>query len=177
MLYVASRPQIGVFTPVRADIMSLLPLTVIMCSNVVLVNLSLACSSIVCYQVVRILLTPLTAILNFCFYGSRIPFIATLALLPACAGVGIVTYYDSLPAAGKKLKMSSMQLLFNQMHVGAMLLAFSGQLMDTFPVWSQVSPKQWLMIFTASPALLLFFCLAIGGVHAEQINRAVPRLA
>jgi solute carrier family 35 protein E3 len=77
----------------------------------------------------------------------------------------------------KKLKMSSMQLLFNQMHVGAMLLAFSGQLMDTFPVWSQVSPKQWLMIFTASPALLPFFYLAIGGVHAEQINRAVSRLA
>jgi solute carrier family 35 protein E3 len=76
----------------------------------------------------------------------------------------------------KKLKMSSMQLLFNQMHVGAMLLAFSGQLMDTFPVWSQVSPRQWFLIFMASLALLPFFYLARGGVHAEQINRAVPLL-
>jgi solute carrier family 35, member E3 len=156
MLYIASRPRVALFTPAHASTVSVLPLAVIMCANVVLVNLSLAFSSIVCYQIVRILLTPLTAAINFCFYGSRIPFSAALTLVPACLGVGIVSYYDSLPvttttivkttsATGaifafsgvfssslytvwvaqyhKKLKMSGMQLLFNQVPLGVMLLA------------------------------------------------------
>jgi solute carrier family 35, member E3 len=179
MLHIASRPQVALFTPARTSTVSVLPLTIIMCVNVVLVNLSLSYSSIVCYQIVRILLTPLTAAINFCFYGSRIPFLASFALIPACIGVGIVSYYDSLPPSKhatvkaisvlgvsfalsgvtsssiytvwvsqyhKKLKMSSMQLLYNQVPLGAMILAFVSLFTDTFPVWSNVLPRQWMML-------------------------------
>jgi solute carrier family 35 protein E3 len=195
MLYVASRPQVALFTAAPASAISVLPLAAIMCANVVLVNLSLALSSIVCYQIVRILLTPLTAAINLCFYGSRIPFLATSTLIPACAGVGIVSYYDSLPATAiaivnttsatgvifafsglfssslytvwvaqyhKRLKMSSMQLLLNQVPLGVMLLAFASLFTDTFPVWSRVLPKQWLMLLLVSiPSPLL---------HASQLQ-------
>ncbi|KAK4999055.1 hypothetical protein LTR66_001829 [Elasticomyces elasticus] len=180
MLYIASRPQMGIFTPARTSVTSVLPLAMIMCANVVLVNLSLAHSSIVLYQIVRVLLTPLTAVLNFCFYGSRISLLAALSILPACAGVGLVSYYDSLPATAgavvketsatgvifafsglatsavytlwvsqyhRKLTMTSTQLLFNQMPIGVLILAVVSLFTDTFPVWSEVLPRQWLLLF------------------------------
>jgi hypothetical protein len=57
MLYVASRPQVALFTAAPASAISVLPLAAIMCANVVLVNLSLAFSSIVCYQIVLLRLS------------------------------------------------------------------------------------------------------------------------
>lgn len=68
-----------------------------MALNVVLPNLSLAFSSVTFYQIARILLTPVVALLNFFLYGKRIPARAVVALVPACIGVGVVSYYDSLP--------------------------------------------------------------------------------
>ncbi|PGH29443.1 hypothetical protein GX50_07801 [[Emmonsia] crescens] len=206
MLYLSSRPKVRLFVPARASILSVLPLTLIMCANVVFLNLSLAFSSILCYQVVRILLTPLTVIIDFCFYGSRIPLQACLALIPTCIGVGIVSYYDSstskktpvetTSAIGmafsftgvtisavytlwvsqyhKKLQMDSMQLLYNQVPFGALLLFIASLLTDTFPVWSDVLLRQWmLLVISGACACLVNLSLFFIIDHAGPVSSTV----
>jgi solute carrier family 35 protein E3 len=64
-------------------------------------NLALASSSILFYQVVRILLTPTTVVINLFFYNSKLPTNAILALLPACVGVVLVIYSDALSHSSK----------------------------------------------------------------------------
>lgn len=95
------------FTPRRASIRDLLPLSVAMCLNVILPNLSLAFSSVTFYQIARILLTPTVALMNFVLYKATLPRNAILALIPACLGVGMVSYYDSLPTSDSKIKTTS----------------------------------------------------------------------
>lgn len=82
-----------------------------MCLNVVLPNLSLAFSTVTVYQLCRVLLTPLTALLNFVLYKATIPRNAVLSLIPVCLGVGITSYYDVKPAAvvpGKAVPTTSL---------------------------------------------------------------------
>ncbi|QSS58885.1 integral membrane protein [Histoplasma capsulatum] len=207
LLYFASRPRVRLFVPVRTSVLPVLPLTLIMCANVVFLNLSLAYSSILFYQVVRILLTPLTVIINFCFYGSKIPVRACLALLPTCIGVGIVSYYDSsvkskkatvetTSALGmvfsftgvtisavytlwvsqyhKKLQMDSMQLLYNQVPFGTLLLFIASLFTETFPVWGDVLPRQWILLVISGACacivnLSLFFIID----HAGPVSSTV----
>ncbi|KAM4055298.1 triose-phosphate transporter [Hirsutella rhossiliensis] len=106
-LFALSRPTFAYFTPRRASIHSLLPLAVAMCLNVVLPNLSLAFSSVTFYQLARILLTPTVALINYILYGATLPPLAIATLVPACLGVGMVSYYDSLPAADASIKTTS----------------------------------------------------------------------
>lgn len=106
-LYVLSRPRFGYFEPRRTSIRSIMPLSIAMSLNVILPNLSLAFSSVTFYQVARILLTPCVALMNFVLYKATLPRNALLALIPACAGVGMVSYYDSLPAADATVKTTS----------------------------------------------------------------------
>ncbi|OJD15137.1 hypothetical protein AJ78_04594 [Emergomyces pasteurianus Ep9510] len=207
MLYLASRPKVRLFVPARTSILEVLPLTLIMCANVVFLNLSLAFSSILCYQVVRILLTPLTVIIDFCFYRSRIPLKACLALIPTCIGVGIVSYSDSSSASKKatvettsalgvifsftgvtisaiytlwvsqyhkKLQMDSMQLLYNQVPFGALFLFIASLLTDTFPVWGEVLPRQWmLLIISGACACLVNLSLFFIIDHAGPVSSTV----
>lgn len=106
-LYILSRQRFGYFEPRRTSIRSILPLSIAMSLNVILPNLSLAFSSVTFYQVARILLTPCVALMNFVLYKATLPRNALLALIPACAGVGMVSYYDSLPAADATVKTTS----------------------------------------------------------------------
>jgi solute carrier family 35 protein E3 len=94
ILYIAGRPFVAIFKPAQTPLLSILPLSIITCANVISMNIALAYSSILFYQVIRILLTPVTAIINLLFYGSRLPKYAAMALLPACVGVGLVSYAD-----------------------------------------------------------------------------------
>jgi hypothetical protein len=151
-----------------------------MCFNVVLPNLSLAFSSVMFYQTSRILLTPITAVLNYTFYGKTIARQAAYTLIPVCVGVGIVSYYDTKPGAStqstsflgvffaltgvfassvytvwigyfhKKLEMTSHQLLHNQSLCGAVALLYFIPFVDTFPIWSGVALSQWLLILFVS---------------------------
>lgn len=106
-LYTLSRPQFAFFIPRRTTIREILPLSVAMGLNVILPNLSLAFSSVTFYQVARILLTPMVALMNFVLYRSKLPRNAILALIPACLGVGMVSYYDSLPSDNANVKTTS----------------------------------------------------------------------
>ncbi|CAL3970418.1 unnamed protein product [Diplocarpon coronariae] len=106
-LWVVSRPSIGAFVPKRAGVVEMLPLAFSMCLNVVLPNLSLAFSTVTVYQLCRVLLTPMTAIINYVFYSATIPRNAALALIPVCLGVGITSYYDTKPAASDTVQTTS----------------------------------------------------------------------
>jgi solute carrier family 35 protein E3 len=179
-LYLVSRPPISFFTPSPASFTAMIPLSLAMCLNVVLPNLSLAFSSVAFYQIVRVLLTPLTAIINLLFYGTSIPRRAVYCLAPICCGVIIVSYYDTRPVRGtrtktqttqpvgvffafagvlasslytvwigtyhKKFGLNSMQLLFNQAPISAVLLLYVIPFTDTPPSWTSVPQRKWGLI-------------------------------
>ncbi|KAI0845209.1 TPT-domain-containing protein [Daldinia vernicosa] len=181
LLFTLSRPRFAYFNPRRIALRDIVPLSVAMSLNVILPNLSLAFSSITFYQVARILLTPTVATMDLILYRSMLPRNAILALIPACLGVGMVSYYDSLPTNDanvkstsslgvmfafsgifasslytvwiksyqRKLKVSSMQLLFNQAPVSAFLLLYAIPFVDTFPTWTEVPMARWFMILTS----------------------------
>ncbi|KAL2138925.1 hypothetical protein VTI28DRAFT_6034 [Corynascus sepedonium] len=96
-LFLLSRPRLAFFVPRRVPLLDILPLSLAMSLNVILPNLSLAFSTVTFYQIARILLTPAVAILNYMLYRATLPRLAILALVPACVGVGLVSYYDTLP--------------------------------------------------------------------------------
>ena len=106
-LFTISRPRFAFFVPRKVAIKEIIPLAIAMSLNVILPNLSLAFSTVTFYQVARILLTPMVALMNFVLYKATLPRNAILALVPACLGVGMVSYYDSLPSADASVKTTS----------------------------------------------------------------------
>ncbi|CAK4031361.1 Solute carrier family 35 member E3 [Lecanosticta acicola] len=95
LLYIVSRPRIALFQAKRIDPLDVLPLALSMIFNVVLPNASLAFSSIQFYQVVRVLVTPMTALLNWYLYHITFPLQAAYTLLPVCVGVAVLSWYDT----------------------------------------------------------------------------------
>lgn len=115
------------FEPVRARLVDMMPLAMAMCLNVILPNFSLAFSTVAFYQIVRVLLTPTVAAINFVFYGTVIPKQAVYALIPVCLGVGVVTYYDT--QAGTKTTVTSTS-------PAGVFFAFAGVLASSlYTVW------------------------------------------
>lgn len=102
-----SRPPFSKFTPRRVPFRTMLPLCIAMCLNVILPNFSLAFSSVTFYQLARILLTPTVALMNFVLYRATLPRAAVYTLIPVCMGVGLVSYYDSLPTDDTDVKTTS----------------------------------------------------------------------
>ncbi|KHJ33397.1 putative solute carrier family 35 member e3 [Erysiphe necator] len=106
-LFTLSRSQFAMFTPKKGAVKDIFPLAIAMALNVILPNLSLAFSTVTFYQVARILLTPTVAIMNYILYKATLPRKAILALVPACLGVGMVSYYDSKPSSDVNVKTTS----------------------------------------------------------------------
>ncbi|ORY79857.1 triose-phosphate transporter family-domain-containing protein [Protomyces lactucae-debilis] len=166
-LFIVSR--FGAFKPKALRPLQILPLCFAFCGNVILPNLSLAFSSVTFYQLVRILLTPGTALLNYLFYNTTISTKAIAAIVPICVGVGITTYYDALSKTSttntsiwgvifalagvtvscvytiwigtfaKKYQVSSMQLLYNQAPWSVLMLLVCVPFSDTIPPFEEVS--------------------------------------
>ena len=105
-LYLLSRPSVAMFEPRKIPIINMLPLAVAMAMNIVGMNVSLQVSTITFYQITRVLLTPIVAIINFFFYKKTIPKMAVYALIPMCLGVGLISYYDQkkTPDPGAPIK-------------------------------------------------------------------------
>ncbi|KAE8149569.1 hypothetical protein BDV25DRAFT_172759 [Aspergillus avenaceus] len=118
-LYAASRPWCGFFVPKTVAIVQMLPLSAAMGVQVILQNLGLAHSSVIFHQLARLLLTPVTALLNYVLYGAKVPRAAILPLVLLCTGVGTVSYYDSLPTTDGKVTTSVAGILFAFSGVGA----------------------------------------------------------
>ncbi|RCI14071.1 hypothetical protein L249_8013 [Ophiocordyceps polyrhachis-furcata BCC 54312] len=176
-LFVLASPGFACFAaPRRPPIRHLLPLALAMCLNVILPNCSLAFSSVTFYQVARVLLTPVVALVNFLLYGATLPLLAGLALVPACLGVGIVSYYDSLPAADVSIKTTSPL---------GVVFALTGVLASSFyTVWIasyhrklQMSSMQLLYSQAPIASLMLLYVIPFldalpdpSGVFASLIN-------
>ncbi|EXK77247.1 hypothetical protein FOQG_18036 [Fusarium oxysporum f. sp. raphani 54005] len=156
-----------------------------MALNVVFPNLSLAYSTVAFYQIARILFTPVVAAMDYVLYKVTLPVRACIALLPACIGVGMVSYYDSRPTnnatnstsklgviyafAGvflslytvwiasyrRRLNMTSVQLLFNQAPISAFMLLCFIPFVDMFPPWTEVSMSRWVFIAVSSICAVL----------------------
>ncbi|KAH6624335.1 hypothetical protein B0J18DRAFT_409797 [Chaetomium sp. MPI-SDFR-AT-0129] len=180
-LFLLSRPSLAFFPPRRVALLDILPLSLAMALNVILPNLSLAFSTVPFYQIARILLTPAVALLNYILYHATLPSRALLALVPACLGVAMVSYFDTKPATAatggvqttspagvafalagtsasalytvwiaayhRRLRLTSMQLLFNQAPVSAFLLLYAIPFIDTWPVsWGALPAARWMLI-------------------------------
>jgi len=170
-LFTLSRPRFAMFTPRRVAIKEIVPLAVAMALNVILPNLSLAFSTVTFYQVARILLTPMVALMNFVLYKSTLPRNAIYALIPACFGVGMVSYYDSLPSADATVKTtSSLGVIF----------AFSGIFASSlYTVWISSYHKKLQMnsmqlLFNQAPLAAFMLLYVIPFVDTFPVWTEVP---
>ena len=170
-LFTLSRPRFAMFTPRRVAIKEIVPLAVAMSLNVILPNLSLAFSTVTFYQVARILLTPMVALMNYVLYKSTLPRNAIYALVPACAGVGMVSYYDSLPTADASVKTtSSLGVIF----------AFSGIFASSlYTVWISSYHKKLQMnsmqlLFNQAPLAAFMLLYVIPFVDTFPVWTEVP---
>ncbi|KAK3997283.1 solute carrier family 35 member E3 [Cladorrhinum sp. PSN332] len=189
-LFIISRPRFAFFVPRRASIRDILPLSISMSLNVILPNLSLAFSSVTFYQVARILLTPTVAAMNFVLYRATLPKGAIIALIPACIGVGMVSYYDSLPAADATVKTTStLGVIFafsgivasslytvwiasyhRKLQMSSMQLLFNQAPVSAFMLlyvipFVDTFPESWSMVPTSKWLLIL-----MSGLYASLIN-------
>jgi solute carrier family 35, member E3 len=168
-LHTLSRPSFAFFTPRRASIKDLIPLSVAMCLNVILPNLSLAFSSVTFYQIARILLTPTVALMNFVLYKATLPRNAIYALIPACFGVGMVSYYDSLPSSDANIKTTSSLGVF---------FAFSGIFASSlYTVWIasyhrklQMTSMQLLYNQAPIASFLLLYVIPFVDTFPDWVN-------
>lgn len=159
------------FVPRRVAITEIIPLAVAMALNVILPNLSLAFSTVTFYQVARILLTPTVALMNYVLYKSTLPRMAIYALIPACAGVGMVSYYDSKPSADANVKTtSSLGVIF----------AFSGIFASSlYTVWISSYHKKLQMnsmqlLFNQAPLAAFMLLYVIPFVDTFPVWTEVP---
>lgn len=149
--------QFGAFQPRRLKPLQILPLCFAFCGNVILPNLSLAFSSVTFYQLVRILLTPGTAGLNYLFYNTKITTAAALAIIPICGGVGLTTYYDALSSTSDAKTTSVYGVVFAL--AGVTVSCVYTIWIGTFAKKYQVSSMQLLYNQAPWSVLLLLICI------------------
>ena len=143
LLYILSRPAIGMFQTKRVNSVQILPLAFGMIFNVVLTNTSLAYSSIQFYQVSRVFMTPTVALLNCMISRATISSLAATTLVPVCLGVAIVSYFDTKAAGARAAATSPIGVVF----------AFAGVLASSiYTVWI----KMYHGVLQCSSMQLLF---------------------
>jgi solute carrier family 35 protein E3 len=159
------------FVPRRVAIKEILPLAVAMALNVILPNLSLAFSTVTFYQVARILLTPTVALMNYVLYKATLPRNAVYALVPACMGVGMVSYYDSLPSGDVNIKTTtSLGVIF----------AFSGIFASSlYTVWigsyhKKLQMNSMQLLFNQAPVSAFMLLYVIPFVDTFPVWSEVP---
>lgn len=140
--------QLKMFTPKFVPWQHILPLCLSFCGFVVLTNLSLQHNSVGFYQIAKIGTTPTVVIIETLFYGKVFSQKTQLSLLPVCIGVfltsatdvqfnmigavyaflGVIVtsfYQIWVGSKQKELQLDSMQLLFNQAPISAIMLLFT----------------------------------------------------
>ena len=159
-LYYASRGTKALFQPQRASLLSMMPLGLAMCLNVILPNLSLAYSSVTFYQIARVLLTPMVAVIHFAVYCVRLPREAGYCLVPICLGVAMVSYYDTRPRQGSRGSAGETSF-------AGVVFALSGVMASSlYTVWIETYRKKFEMnsmqlLFNQAPisAFLLLYAI------------------
>ena len=109
--------------------------------------------------------------MNFVLYKSTLPRNAIYALIPACVGVAMVSYYDSLPSADASVKTtSSLGVIF----------AFSGIFASSlYTVWISSYHKKLQMnsmqlLFNQAPLASFMLLYVIPFVDTFPVWREVP---
>ena len=101
---------------------------------------------------VRVLLTPFTALINFFIYKQSISRNAAYMLVPVCVGIGVLSYYEAVPQDASETKRTSFLGVF---------FALSGVLASSiYTVWIKVYHTKLQM----SSFQLLFNNAPIGAV-------------
>ncbi|KAL8278308.1 hypothetical protein RQP46_009200 [Phenoliferia psychrophenolica] len=85
----------GAFEAKRAPLFAILPLALIFATHTVVTNWSLALLEVVLYQEMRILITPVTVLINFLAYRKTISPQALAALFLVCIGISVTVYSDT----------------------------------------------------------------------------------
>lgn len=152
-LYLLSRPQVGMFEPRKIPVMNMLPLAIAMAMNIVGMNVSLQLSTITFYQITRVLLTPIVAIINFLFYKKTIPRMAVYALIPMCFGVALISYYDK-PATVPGAPIKAVGALSVLLAIGSVTVS------GIYTIWIGTYQRK----FDVNGFQLLFNQAPLGGV-------------
>ncbi|CVL06881.1 related to integral membrane protein [Fusarium mangiferae] len=167
VLFILSRPRFAFFTPKSVAFRQMIPLSTVMALNVIFPNLSLAYSSVPFYQISRILITPCVAAMNFVLYRATLPFNACMALVPACVGVGMVSYFDTKTTSSSAATTGLLGVVF------AFLGVFFSSL---YTVWletyrRQLSMTSMQLLLNQAPLsafLLLYFIPFVDKAPARE---------
>ena len=177
--------SIGKFTPKFIGIWEILPLCLAFCGNVLLPNLSLAYSPVAFYQIVRILVTPATALLNNVLYNVMISKKQLLAIIPICFGIGLAAiagmsgqgedksftllgfifgvsgvlvssiYIIWIGTYFKQYSVSSLQLLYNQAPLSVVILLICIPFNDVLPPLDELTVDSISMIILSGMFAIL----------------------
>ena len=161
----------GVFAAKPISIVAILPLCFAFCGNVVLTNLSLAYSSVTFYQLVRILMTPGTAILNYIFYSVKINNQSIFAIIVICTGIAITTYYEALVTTTSQKTTSIAGVIFALSGVTASSIYVIW--IGTFAKKFSVSSMQLLLNQAPLSAILLLVASPFSDTFPESFA-AIP---
>lgn len=103
--------HLGVFEKKSVEMRNILPLCISFCGFVVLTNISLVYNSIGFYQLMKVLTTPLIALIQVLCYDVTFSLPIKLALTTICVGVAIATVTDTEANALGTLVASSALLV------------------------------------------------------------------
>lgn len=156
-LHIMSTPSFSIFERRQLGILDLFPLASSMCLSVVLQNTSLQHCSVPFYQTVRVLLTPITAALNFFLYRQGIPWQAAVMLIPTCAGVGLMAYYDTKKAGSGQSQTTTVGATFAL--AGVVASAIYTVWVGRYQKKLDTSSIQLLHQQSLFGAVLLLFCI------------------
>jgi solute carrier family 35 protein E3 len=156
-LWFLSQPCCGVFGAKSIPVRRNLHLVVLMGTQVILQNLSLAYSSVIFHQLIRILLSPATALLGFVLYRNVIPRASIIPLMISCGGVGIVFYSNSGSTTNTAVTTSSKGVIFAS--IGVLASALYTALVGRYQKRLQVSSMQ-LLLNQAPVSAGLLLCMA-----------------
>lgn len=144
-----------------------------MCLNVVLPNLSLAFSTVTVYQLCRVLLTPMTALINLLLFSATIPRNAAIALFPVCIGVGITSYYDTKAAPGEVNVKTTSTIGVAFALMGVLASSIYTVLIGSSHKKLQMSSSQLLLNLTPISSMMLIFAVPI--VDQVPVLSMVPQ--
>jgi len=180
--------HLGWFEVKRVKFRQILPLVFAFCGFVVFNNLSLQYNSVGVYQLMKVLTTPVIAVVQTLFYDAPLDNRLKISLIPVCVGVGLATVNDlELNPIGltyavlglfstsfyqiwvktrqQDLGLNSYQLLYYQAPLSAVVV------LCLVPVFDQIYGSEGLLEYSYSiPAL---FDISLTAVLAFCVNISI----
>jgi len=140
----------GVYEHKKMNHMKVLPMSLAFCLHIVFNNLSLQYNSVGFYQLMKVLMSPLTAMVQTFFFGVPIAASLQMALAVTCCGVGIATVNDmNVNALGTFYAcLGLLGGVFYQLWVKTKQKALGG---NSFQVLEYQAPQSALLVLLMTP--------------------------